>query len=501
MIGLGSTSSSAPAGYHFSREVIAVSVRWYLRFSPSYRDVKELRVERGVAVDHVTIYRWVQTFTAEFIDGARAAHHASGDRWFVDETYVKVAGRWAYLYREVDQYGQMIDVVLSRRRDASAARAFFTRALRCGQAPVEVVTDRAPVYPRVVDEVAPAARHVTEQYQNNAIETDHGRLKARGRCAGLNGWHRHGRLSPGTPSCRTCAAATTQSLATCPCRSGSAPRSRSSPCSSDSRNCQSSPRPARPAFTQCNTAARPPPAATPSSTTSRRPRHLPHSRKATRPPRRSRHRRRHAGIHPPRHYTPHALHPRTGTSRPERRPADRGRPPRRPNPPQRPGHGHGTTRAHQTNLTRDPSQPAISAPPRQTSTGNRRPIPVKRHRTRRCPSRLRIPARQERFANDPIHKMPLTGLTEHHGQQHQRYRGGPGAESGIVGHQRRASRPHLTAGSGTSWRDSAPRSGSAIAPPSSSNARCPVATRRAARAGDRQRSRLLRAPSCCSVPL
>jgi transposase-like protein len=121
----------------------------------------------------------VQTFTAEFIDAARPARHSAGDRWFVDETYVKVAGRWAYLYRAIDQHGQVIDVVLSMRRDAAAARALFTRALRYGPAPVEVVTDRAPVYPRVVDEVAPAARHVTDQYENNAIETDHGRLKAR----------------------------------------------------------------------------------------------------------------------------------------------------------------------------------------------------------------------------------------------------------------------------------------------------------------------------------
>jgi transposase-like protein len=171
--------SFAPAGYRFPREVIAVAVRWYLRYGLSYRDVEELLGERGVEVDHVTIYRWVQTFTAEFIDAARPARHSAGDRWFVDETYLKIAGRWIYLYRAVDQYGQVIVVVLSRRRDAAAARALFTRALRYGPAPVEVVTDRAPVYPRVVDEVAPAARHVTDQYENNAIETDHGRLKAR----------------------------------------------------------------------------------------------------------------------------------------------------------------------------------------------------------------------------------------------------------------------------------------------------------------------------------
>lgn len=84
-----------------------------------------------------------------------------------------------YLYRAVDQYGQVIDVLVSDRRDAAAARAFFARALESGRSPVEVTTDRAPVCPRVIDEFAPAAQHVLEQYANNTVEADHGRLKAR----------------------------------------------------------------------------------------------------------------------------------------------------------------------------------------------------------------------------------------------------------------------------------------------------------------------------------
>ena len=174
-----SLSASAPAGYRFPREVIAVAVRWYLRYGLSYRDVEELLAERGITVDHVTVYRWVQTFTPEFIDAARPSRHAVGDRWFVDETYVKVAGRWSYLYRAVDQHGQVIDVLVCGRRDAAAARAFFIRAITLGTAPVEVTTDRAPVYPRVLDEVVPAARHLLERYANNPIEADHARLKAR----------------------------------------------------------------------------------------------------------------------------------------------------------------------------------------------------------------------------------------------------------------------------------------------------------------------------------
>jgi len=97
-------STSAFAGFRFPREVISVAVRWYLRYGLSYRDVEELLAERGVDVDHVTIYRWVQRFTPEFVEAARTCRHVPGDRWFVDETYVKVNGRWTYLYRAVDQY-------------------------------------------------------------------------------------------------------------------------------------------------------------------------------------------------------------------------------------------------------------------------------------------------------------------------------------------------------------------------------------------------------------
>jgi transposase, IS6 family len=124
---------SAFAGFRFPPEVITVAVRWYLRYGPSNRDVEELLGERGVKVDHVTVYRWVQRFTPLFADAARPLRHAAGDRWFVDETYVKVAGRWRYLYRAVDQYGLVIDVLLSERRETAAARRFFTSVLGTGR--------------------------------------------------------------------------------------------------------------------------------------------------------------------------------------------------------------------------------------------------------------------------------------------------------------------------------------------------------------------------------
>ncbi|WP_462188313.1 IS6 family transposase [Frankia sp. CcWB2] len=183
MTGRGRACPPVPAsefaGFRFPPEVIVLTVRWYLRFALSYRDVEELLVERGLAVDHVTIYRWVQRFTPLLAEAARPCRHRPGNRWFIDETYVKVAGRWTYVYRAVDQHGQVIDVLASTRRDQAAARRFFVRALAQGRRPVEVTTDKASVYPRLLDELLPEACHIDAARENNRIEADHGRLKAR----------------------------------------------------------------------------------------------------------------------------------------------------------------------------------------------------------------------------------------------------------------------------------------------------------------------------------
>jgi transposase-like protein len=171
---------SAFVGFRFPPDVIVVAVRWYLRFNLSYRDVEELLLERGVEVDHVTVFRWVQRFAPLLADAARFARHAPGDRWFLDETYVKVNGVWRYVYRAMDQFGQVIDVLVSTRRDAATARRFFQRALTSLKVvPVEVVTEAAPIYPAVVKELAPGAWHHVERHANNRIEADHSQLKHR----------------------------------------------------------------------------------------------------------------------------------------------------------------------------------------------------------------------------------------------------------------------------------------------------------------------------------
>jgi transposase, IS6 family len=167
------------AGFRFPPEVILIAVRWYLRYGLSYRDLEELLAERGIEVDHVTLFRWVQRFTPLLIDAARPCRHSVGGHWFVDETYVKVSGSWRYVYRAGDQFGQVINVFVSKRRDLKAATKFFANAFGGHGEPAEVTTDRAHALLRVVADLLPAALHNTTQYANNRVEADHGRLKAR----------------------------------------------------------------------------------------------------------------------------------------------------------------------------------------------------------------------------------------------------------------------------------------------------------------------------------
>jgi len=157
-----------------------IAVRWYLRFGLSYRDVEELLAERGVEVDHVTVYRWVQRFTPLLAEAARPCRHAVGQRWLVDETYVKVAGWWRYLYRAIDQFGQVIDVVVSpdvtRKQPTSSSSGQSVRpeSGRLRSSP----TEHRPIrWSSMAYCQRPGTR--TDRYANNAVEADHGRLKAR----------------------------------------------------------------------------------------------------------------------------------------------------------------------------------------------------------------------------------------------------------------------------------------------------------------------------------
>jgi IS6 family transposase len=119
----------------FEPEMILLAVGWYLRFSLSYRDVEELLAERGLHADHVTVWRWVQRYAPEMERRLRSELKPTNDSWRVDETYVRVKGKWVYLYRAVDSTGATIDFLLSARRDTVAAKRFQSQSLGSTEPP------------------------------------------------------------------------------------------------------------------------------------------------------------------------------------------------------------------------------------------------------------------------------------------------------------------------------------------------------------------------------
>src|SRR6266487_5119560 len=170
---------SAFAGFSFPSDVIVLAVRRYLRFALSYRDVEELLAERGIEVDHVTIYRWVQRFTPLLAEAARPCRHAVGDRWFVDETTSSSPGSGATSTGRSTSSARSSTCLCRHAGTSRRPAGFFGQATKVTKvAPVEVTTDQAATYPIVLEDLLPAARHPTDQYANNRVECDHGRLKS-----------------------------------------------------------------------------------------------------------------------------------------------------------------------------------------------------------------------------------------------------------------------------------------------------------------------------------
>ena len=174
-------------GFRFPAEIILWAVRWYLQFPLGYRDLEAMLAERGVAVDHTTMHRWVQRFAPELERRVRRHLRPCRGPWHVDETYVRVDGQWRYLYRAVDGTGQTIDFLLSATRDKKAARRFFRQALgrENTRHPREIVTDRLKSYPGALramkreGELGRFTRHRRGRWLNNRIEQDHRRIKRR----------------------------------------------------------------------------------------------------------------------------------------------------------------------------------------------------------------------------------------------------------------------------------------------------------------------------------
>ena len=173
-------------GRHFGDEIIVLCVRWYLRYSLSYRDLKEIMAERNLSVDHTTIWRWVQRYAPEFEKRWRRFAWAVGRSWRVDETYVKIRGKWCYLYRAVDRTGRTVDFRLSATRNVAAAKAFFRKAIKSQRrCPQTITLDGYAASHRAVrelktDGLLPAQTKLrSSKYLNNLIEQDHRGVKQR----------------------------------------------------------------------------------------------------------------------------------------------------------------------------------------------------------------------------------------------------------------------------------------------------------------------------------
>jgi len=174
-------------GRHFRDEVIVLCVRWYLRYPLSYRNLEEMMAERGLAVDHSTIARWVLTYAPVLNERIRSEMRHPGRSWRVDETYVRVAGRWTYLYRAIDSAGNTIDFLLSPKRDLIAAKGFLQLALwQAGRFRPQVINvDGHPAYPSAVEqlkrsgELGQRCRCRRAPYLNNILEQDHRFVKKR----------------------------------------------------------------------------------------------------------------------------------------------------------------------------------------------------------------------------------------------------------------------------------------------------------------------------------
>jgi transposase, IS6 family len=170
---------------HYESEIITTCVRWYLKYPLSYRNLEDIMKERNVEVDHTTIYRWVNQYSTEINKRMRKYLNQTNDSWRVDETYIKVKGKWTYLYRAVDSSGNTIDFMLSKNRDKKAATKFFRKALKSvhNKIPRVITVDKNIAYPPAIDKLKEHAKLPKKtklrniKYLNNVVEQDHRAIK------------------------------------------------------------------------------------------------------------------------------------------------------------------------------------------------------------------------------------------------------------------------------------------------------------------------------------
>jgi len=172
-------------GRHFDSSIIILCVRWYITYKLSYRDLRDMMAERGVNLSHTIILRWVQHYVPEFEKRWNRHARPAGSSWRVDERYIRVKGKWKYLYRAVDKQGNTVDFLLSEHRDIEAAKRFFKKAIESQGTPDKITLDGYAATHTAVDELKGSAilpKNVcvrTSKYLNNLIEQDHRRVKQR----------------------------------------------------------------------------------------------------------------------------------------------------------------------------------------------------------------------------------------------------------------------------------------------------------------------------------
>jgi len=167
--------------HRFPPSIIQHAVWLYYRFNLSIRDVEDLLAERNISVSYEAIRLWINIFGPEFTRRLRRRHPGFGDTYFLDEVFVKINGKQHYLWRGVDQDGEVVDVYLQKRRDAQAAKRFFKRFLKMGGVPRNIVTDKLRSYGVAHRSLIPESDHSTEQYANNRAELSHQPTRVRER--------------------------------------------------------------------------------------------------------------------------------------------------------------------------------------------------------------------------------------------------------------------------------------------------------------------------------
>ncbi len=177
-----SRSTTRYKRHRFPPEIIQYAVWLYHRFSLSYRDIEDLLAERGVVVSYESIRLWCNKFGPEYARRLKRRHQGYGDTFYIDEVFVKINGIQHYLWRAVDQDGEIVDVFLQRRRDGKTAKRFFKRLLKTHrQSPRTIVTDKLKSYGVAHRELIPETIHDTSQYSNNRAELSHQPTRVRER--------------------------------------------------------------------------------------------------------------------------------------------------------------------------------------------------------------------------------------------------------------------------------------------------------------------------------